>query len=34
MERAQAVYFEGLARALNPFDNFLGFDLGNELNCC
>ncbi len=31
---AQRLLLESLAKALNPHANFLGFDLGNELNCC
>ena len=29
---AQELYFTELARALQPLANFLGFDLGNEMN--
>jgi len=31
---AQEVYFRGMGRRLMRHDNFLGTDLGNELNCC
>jgi len=31
---AQELYFSELAKVLNKRANFLGFDLGNELNCC
>ncbi len=32
--RAQELYVRQLAEVLRGCDNFLGFDLGNELNCC
>lgn len=31
---AQECYFTELAGVLQPLPNFLGFDLGNEINCC
>jgi len=31
---AQQRYFTELAGVLHPLPNFLGFDLGNEINCC
>lgn len=34
MSSVQKLYIESMAEVLNQFDNFLGFDLGNELNCC
>ena len=32
--QAQELYMTRVAETLRPFANFLGFDLGNELNCC
>ena len=34
MLEAQDLYFRELAGAATARENFLGFDLGNELNCC
>ena len=31
---AQRLYFEQVSAAITQHRNFLGFDLGNELNCC
>jgi len=31
---AQEIYFRKVAEVLREHDNFLGFDLGNELDCC
>ncbi len=31
---AQSLYFSELSKVLNKHGNFLGFDIGNELNCC
>jgi hypothetical protein len=31
---AQKLFLRELATRLRRFDNFLGFDLGNEINCC
>lgn len=31
--KAQDLYLEGVAGRLQPHDNFLGFDIGNEINC-
>ena len=34
MLSAQKLFIEKMSAVLNPFDNFLGFDVGNEMNCC
>ena len=34
MFSAQKLFIEKMSEVLNPFDNFLGFDVGNEMNCC
>ena len=34
MIAAEELYFREVAKVLKPHSNFLGFDLGNELNCC
>jgi len=34
MREPTELYFRSCAERLNRHDNFLGFDLGNEMNCC
>lgn len=34
LREPMALYFEKCAERLNRHANFIGFDLGNELNCC
>ena len=34
MWKAQELFVRELVKVLSPHKNFLGFDLGNEINCC
>ena len=33
-QKAQLFYLQGVSQVAMTHDNFLGFDLGNEINCC